>query len=221
MKVALYARVSTRDKGQNPDMQLDPMRTYCQSLNAEIAEYIDRAESSDLIGRVSWAQLMKDASLKKFDLLLIWKLDRAFRSIVHASTTISTLRVYGIGFRSLMDAAIDTTTANGMLVFNILAAVAEFEKELNHIRVNEGLAYARKHGTKSGKAIGRPKLSVSLQSICEAVYTAKGNYSQAARILSQAHKLKIKAGLVSIRLKRAGINKIDILQSPASYFNSA
>lgn len=140
MKTALYARVSTRDKGQNPEMQLEPMRNYCQAMSWEIyQEYIDTVSAGDLLDRTSWTRLMKDASLHKFDTLLIWKLDRAFRSMVHASNTLNFLNSYRIGFRPLMDAAIDTTTPNGMLVFNILASVAQFEKDLIVLRINEGI----------------------------------------------------------------------------------
>jgi DNA invertase Pin-like site-specific DNA recombinase len=222
MKVALYARVSTRDKGQNPEMQLAALRDYCTAAGHTITkEYIDKAESADLAGRREWTALLKDASLRKFDALLIWKLDRAFRSVVHASNTLATLDGYGIKFRSLNDAAIDTTTPNGMLVFHILAAVAEFEKSLIVMRVNEGVKYAQAHGTKSGKAIGRPPASISLQMICKAVYTAAGNYSEAGRLLSQAQSHKIKAGFISLRLKRAGIDKNDVLQTPGRYFEAA
>jgi DNA invertase Pin-like site-specific DNA recombinase len=219
---SLYARVSTRDKGQNPEMQLDPLRKYCASVGWEIyQEYVDKAESADLLHRTAWNKLTKDATLHKFDVLLIWKLDRAFRSVTHASNCIHTLQAYNIGFRSLMDASIDTTTPNGMLVFNILASVAEFEKSLIVMRVNEGLSYAKRHGTKSGKAIGRPANPITLQTICKWVYSAKGNYCEAARLLSENEKIKVKAGFISIRLKRAGIDKIEILQTPAKYFDAA
>ena len=92
MKIALYARCSTRDKGQNPEMQLEPMRKYCASIQWEVyQEYIDMISAGDLLNRIAWTRLMKDASLHKFDILLIWKLDRAFRSMAHASNTLNTL----------------------------------------------------------------------------------------------------------------------------------
>ncbi len=212
MKVAIYARVSTRDKGQNPEMQLEPCRRYCAAMPWEIHhEYVDLASASDLAGRESWTALMKDASLRKFDILLIWKLDRAFRSMVHAATTLQTLNGYGIGFRSLQDAAIDTTTPNGLLVFNILAAVAQFEKDLITLRIKEGVSFAQEHGTRSGKPIGRKRYDIPLQSICNAVVEAGGNYSEAARILSQGNGRKVTAGFVSIRISRAGMTKAEVM----------
>lgn len=222
MKTGNYARVSTRDKGQNPDMQIEAMRKYCESVGWEIfREYVDKAEANDLLHRAAWTALLKDASLHKFDVVLIWKLDRAFRSNQHASNTLGMLNSYHVGFRSLNDPSIDTTTPNGMLVFNILASVAQFEKDLIVLRVNEGLEYARKHGTKSGKEIGRPALSIPLQTICKAVFTAQGNYTQAAQFLNNEFNTKVKAGFVSLRLKRANIPKDAILQTPGQYFDSA
>jgi DNA invertase Pin-like site-specific DNA recombinase len=223
MKVALYARVSTQDKGQNPEMQLDALRKYCQSMGWQITkEYVDQAKSMDLVGRKEWTALIKDASLRKFDILLIWKLDRAFRSVDHANTTINLLtKSYHVGFRSLMDPAIDTTTPSGELLFNVLAAFAQFEKDLIVMRVNEGLKYAREHGTKSGVAIGRPTLEVSLQTICKAIYSTKGNYTQAAKLIGQAQKCKLSTGFISLRLKRAGIDKNAVLQTPARFFDVA
>lgn len=72
-----------------------------------------------------------------------------------------------------MDSAIDTTTPNGMLVFKILAAVAQCEKDLTLFRVNEGISYAQAHGTRSGKPIGRRPHNIPLQTICNVVATAR------------------------------------------------
>lgn len=215
MKVAIYARVSTRDKGQNPEMQLEPLRKYCQSMSWVIyQEYSDMAQAVDLVNRKQWTQLMKDASIHKFDILLIWKLDRAFRSIVHASNTLTMLNGYRVGFRSLMDSSIDTTTPNGMLVFNILASVAQFEKDLDTVRINEGIAYAKAHGTKSGKPIGRKRYDIDLANVCKAMELGNNNLSRAAEILSEQVGKKVTPGFVSSRLKRAGITK-EALQTPA------
>jgi DNA invertase Pin-like site-specific DNA recombinase len=213
MKVALYARVSTRDKGQNPEMQLEPIRKYCQATGWNVyGEYTDKASAADLTRRKEWARLMADAAHHRFDILLIWKLDRAFRSVTHAANTIAMFNGYNVGFRSLMDSAIDTTNPNGMLVFNILAAVAQFEKDLTLLRVNEGISYAQEHGTKSGKPIGRRPHDIPLQTICNAVSAARGSYTGAARDLSESFNIKLTAGFVSLRLKRAGLNKEAVLQ---------
>jgi DNA invertase Pin-like site-specific DNA recombinase len=208
MKIAIYARCSTKDKGQNPEVQLDALRKYCASMPWEVyKEYVDMASAGDLLNRTAWTQLMKDASLHRFDTLLIWKLDRAFRSIVHASTTLQMLNSYRVGFRSLMDAAIDTTTPNGLLTFNILASVAQFEKDLITLRINEGITYAKVYGTKSGKAIGRTPYDIPLENVCKAVQDSCGNYSKAARTLSVKFGKTVTPGFVLSRLKRASITK--------------
>ena len=75
------------------------------------------------------------------------------RSVTHATNTLTVLNNYHVGFRSLMDTSIDTTTPNGILVFNILASVAQFEKDIDAQRIREGVKYAQEHGTKSGKPI--------------------------------------------------------------------
>jgi len=213
MKIALYARCSTRDKGQNPEMQLDPMREYCASMQWEVyQEYVDMVSAGDLLNRTSWMQLMKDASLHKFDVLLVWKLDRAFRSMSHASNTLDALKSYRIGFRSLMDAAIDTTNPNGELMFNILAAFAKFEKDLIVLRINEGMTHAKQHGTKSGKTIGRKPYDIPLENVCKAVQAGCGNYSEAARILSKEFSKTVTPGFVLSRIKRAGVTSERLLQ---------
>jgi DNA invertase Pin-like site-specific DNA recombinase len=213
MKVALYARCSTKDKGQNPEVQLDALRKYCTSMQWEIyQEYVDQASAGDLLNRTAWTRLMKDASLHKFDILLIWKLDRAFRSMSHASNTLNALNSYRVGFRSLQDSAIDTTTPNGLLVFNILAAVAQFEKDLIVLRINEGMSYAKLHGTKSGCPIGRKSYGIPLENVCKAVQQSCGNYSAASRLLSKEFSQPVTPGFVLSRLKRAGITKEGLLK---------
>lgn len=204
MKVAIYCRVSTRDKEQNPLVQLEPLRRYSKDMGWEIyKEYIDKAASSDLIGRVAWTEMLNDASKHRFEVLLIWKLDRAFRSSQHASTTLTDLNSYRVGFRSYMDAAIDTTTPNGMLLFNILAAVAQFEKDLIVQRVNAGIEYAQEHGTKSGKSIGRQKSDIDDDEIFEVCEQENGNRTRTAKILTERHGFEVSPGFVSLRLKRA------------------
>ncbi len=156
---------------------------------------------------------MKDASLHKFDVLLIWKLGRAFRSISHASNTIQSLNACQVGFRSFMDPAIDTTTPNGQLLFNILASVSQFEKDLTIQRVNASMDYARAHGTKPGKQIGRPALDIPLLTICKAIRSTNGNYTEAPKLLNKECNQKMAAGFVSLRVKRAGSIKNEISQT--------
>ena len=203
MKVAIYARVSTRDKGQNPEVQLEPLRRYCEMMQWGIYhEYVDKAKASDMMNRKAWNELLKDAATHKFDILFIWKLDRAFRSVNHATTTLTALNNYRIGFRSLMDPSIDTTTVNGMLVFNILSSVAQFEKDLDAQRIREGVKYAKEHGTKSGKPIGRERTPITDYQVKITFDAHNGNYSATARALKESTSIKVSPGFVASRIKR-------------------
>jgi DNA invertase Pin-like site-specific DNA recombinase len=207
MKAALYARVSTMDKDQNPEVQLVPMRSYCQSMEWSSRDYIDKSSAADLVHRIAWAQMMKDASLRRFDILIVWKLDRAFRSLIHAKTSIELLRRYGIHFRSLNDPGMDTNTPNGELLFNLIASFAQYEKDLIAQRVIAGMEYAKVHGTKSGLPIGKPRQDVDLPNICHALSRnlhkdGSFNYTAAARDLSYKFNKSLNPGFVYLRIKR-------------------
>jgi DNA invertase Pin-like site-specific DNA recombinase len=138
-----YMRVSTGD--QNLDLQRDAL------LGAGVAPehlYEDKA-SGKKDDRPGLAACMK--ALRKDDVLVVWKLDRLGRSLRHLVTTIDDLTIRGIGFRVLTGAQVDTTTAQGRLVFGIFASLAEFERELIRERVMAGLAAARARGRNGGR----------------------------------------------------------------------
>lgn len=210
MRAALYARVSTADKNQNPDVQLDKLRAYCGEMGWEYIEYVDQASAADFIKRKAWAQLMKDAAARKFHLVLVWKIDRAFRSIIHATNTLNMLRGCNVGFRSLMEPAIDTTNAMGEFMFNVLVAVSQLERDVISQRVRAGMDHAKSKGTRSGNAIGRKSYPIPFKNVCNALYEGK-SYQGAARILSAAYKMPVSAGFVQMRLKRESILKQDVL----------
>ena len=75
LRVGLYARVSTRDKDQDPELQLDPLRAYVAARGWEPIEYVDTAAAGDLAHRTAWAQLLTDAGRRHVDRVLVWKLD--------------------------------------------------------------------------------------------------------------------------------------------------
>jgi len=116
-------------------------------------EFVDKASATDLRGRVAWRRLLDAASKRKVDAVLVWKLDRAFRSVLDASTTLQDLRRWGVGLRSYTEPWADTTSAQGELVFNLLATFAQFERSLIAERVRTGMARAKKEG----KHVGRPR----------------------------------------------------------------
>ena len=150
MKVALYARVSRDDL--HPENQLEPMREYCQQKGHEIyKEYIDQASGSKE-SRPQLDQLMKDCFNKKFQGVIIWKLDRLGRSLQHLVSIVNQWKTYNIDLMCVTQ-QIDTTTPNGKLLFYLFSAIAEFERDLIIERTRAGL----KRAAKEGKHPGRPR----------------------------------------------------------------
>ena len=155
MRVAVYARVSTSDKEQDPETQLMPLQDFCVAQGWEIVgKYVDHAPANDQAHRVRWRQLLDDAAKRKFTVVLVFKLDRAFRSVKHMHDTLSAWELVGVSFKSLRE-QFDTSTALGRLLLNLLASLAEFELELIRERVKAGMDRARRQG----KQIGRPRVT--------------------------------------------------------------
>jgi DNA invertase Pin-like site-specific DNA recombinase len=185
MRVALYARVSTRDKDQDPELQLQPMREYAAAREWTVSEYVDHASAADMVGRTAWGQLLEAARHRRVDHLMAWKLDRPFRSTLHCLRTLEELEHRGVGF-SCLTQEIDTTSPTGRLLLTILAAVAEFERGLISDRVREGMVNARRKGARIGRpaAIERPKvasqLEVVLADLAEGAISKRGACRQLA-----------------------------------------
>jgi len=153
-----YARVSKADGSQVLDLQRDAL------VEAGVSAkdiYEDKA-SGKRDDRPSLAACLK--ALRKGDVLVVWKLDRLGRDLRHLVNTVQELADRGIGFKVLagQGADIDTTTANGKLVFGIFAALAEFERELISERTRAGLAAARARGRKGGRKFALTKAQVHL-----------------------------------------------------------
>ncbi len=154
MKVGVYARVSTSDKDQDPETQLMPLRDFIESQGWEVYKtYVDVAPANDLAHRIAWRQLLDDAARRRFSVVLVFKLDRAFRSFKHMHDTLSAWEMVGVSFKSLRE-QFDTSTALGRLLLNLLAALAELELELIRDRFKAGMDRARRQGHR----IGRPKV---------------------------------------------------------------
>ena len=155
MKVCIYARVSTSDKDQNPQTQLLPLREFVDAQNWEIyAQFVDHAPATDIVHRFKWHELLDHASKRRFDLLLVWRMDRAFRSVLDAATTLERLRTWGVGLRSYSEPWLDTTSPFGEALFHITIAYAQLERGILRERVKAGMERARKQGHK----IGRPRV---------------------------------------------------------------
>src|SRR5712672_2944264 len=156
MRTALYARVSTSDKGQDPEVQLRELREYCQRRRSTIAgEYVDVVASGSKDSRPELNRLMIDAAKRTFDAVVVWRFDRFARSVSHLLRALETFRSVGIEFVSYSE-AIDTSTPVGKMTFTVLGAVAELERSLIIERVRAGVRNARA----KGKRLGRPTVNV-------------------------------------------------------------
>jgi DNA invertase Pin-like site-specific DNA recombinase len=167
MRIAIYARVSTDDKGQNPENQLQQLRQWCSDAgHTVVQEYIDHESGrKGTKGRKQFAQLFEDAHRRKFDCVLVWSLDRFTREGMAATVMhLQRLAEHGVSFHSYTEAHLST---DNELVGNILLAVmsslAKVESQKIGERTRAGMERARVKGTKSGKVIGRPTLDPALQ----------------------------------------------------------
>jgi len=154
-----YARVSTRE--QNLDMQVIALEQIgCEKIYEEVVSGV-KSERPIL------NNLMKQ--LRPDDVLVVWKLDRLGRSLKHLVELVQVLMQNNIGLCSLND-PIDTTTAQGRLVFNIFASLAEFERDIIRERTQAGLSAARARGRKGGRPRGLPKKSEATAYAVETLY---------------------------------------------------
>ena len=152
MRAAIYARVSKRED-QTPENQLLLLRDYCQRQGWEVvAEYVDEASAADLRGRSQWRRLLNHVHMGGLDVVVVVKLDRAFRSAKDTYDTLAELDRHGIRFVATTQLSMDGSPT-GRLLLGVLAAVAEFERELIRERTLDGLARAKAQG----KTLGRPK----------------------------------------------------------------
>jgi DNA invertase Pin-like site-specific DNA recombinase len=156
MKAAMYARVSTSD--QTCTLQICELREYIERRKWECAGVYRDSMSGAKASRPGLDQLMADARLHRFDVVLVWKLDRFGRSLVHCVAGIQELQRLGVRFVAVTQ-NIDTDQANptSRLLLHVLASVAEFERSLIRERVASGMKLAKARGTRSGRSIGRPR----------------------------------------------------------------
>ena len=161
MKVAIYARVSTSNNGQDPTMQTRELREYCERRGWQVVgEYVDVGVSGTKEKRPELDHLMSDAHRRKFDAVAVWKFDRFARSVSHLLRALETFKALGVEFLSLSE-QIDTSTPMGKMVFTILGSVAELERSMIVERVKAGLRNAKV----KGKKLGRPRVVVNRSKI--------------------------------------------------------
>ena len=154
MRCAIYARVSTVE--QTAENQLQELRRYVAARSWTATEYVDQGVSGAKDSRPALDAMLKDGRRRRFDVLVVWRLDRLGRNLKHLITLLDDLNALGIAFVSLNE-GIDATTPAGRLQFSILSSIAEFERARIAERVRAGMARAKAQG----KCVGRKRRAVS------------------------------------------------------------
>jgi putative DNA-invertase from lambdoid prophage Rac len=158
IRCALYARVSTAGQ-QSVPQRLGALREYASrrgwSVVQEVAEVGSGAKR-----RPKREALMAAARAREVDVVAVYKLDRWGRSLADLVASMQELAELGVGFVSVSD-SIDLTTAAGRALAGMLSVFAAFERDLIVERVTAGVRHAQRHGTRSGKAIGRPRVAAA------------------------------------------------------------
>ena len=202
MKVALYSRVSTDDREQDPETQLYALRQFCQDAGFEIYKaYVDRARAKDYGRRKEWQQLQKDARMRKFGVVLVFRLDRAFRSVRECVNCLEDWHGRGITLKSIKEEVIDTTSSQGRFILHIMAAVAELESAVIGERVAAGMARAKAQL----KHIGRKPLNITVNLICDAL-------RDSSTVAHAAKKLGCSRGYIYKELAKYEVTPDDVIK---------
>jgi DNA invertase Pin-like site-specific DNA recombinase len=160
LRTALYARVSTTGHGQDVGLQLDELRQVAKQRGWNVvAEHVDDGVSGATTSRPALDRLMEAARRGHLDLVAVWKLDRLGRRLQHLLQVLDELQHLGVGFVSVRDAGIDTTSASGRLLLHLLGAFAAHQRELIRERTRAGIRRARA----AGKTFGRPRRDLDLR----------------------------------------------------------
>jgi len=154
-RIAIYARVSTTDKGQDPENQLQTLRQWCaDSGHTVVQEYIDHESGSKSADhREAFRQMFDDAGKRKFDLVLVWALDRLTREgMAQTVHYLQRLGSFGVGFHSYQEPMLSTQDElTRDILLAVLAALAKAEARRISNRTKAGLERARRKGTKLGR----------------------------------------------------------------------
>jgi len=157
-----YARISTKE--QKFDMQIDGL------LRAGVEDENIYKDVSSGVKREREGFDKMTSKLRKGDEVIVWKLDRVARSVIHISKLMEGWELEGIQFRSIQEPFFDTTSSHGRFVFTLFSAVAQLERDLIVERTNAGLAAARKRGRKGGRPHGLSKSAKLKAAMCAKLY---------------------------------------------------
>jgi DNA invertase Pin-like site-specific DNA recombinase len=154
MKTAIYARVSTSHHNQNPEIQINELKSFCELKGWAVCyELVDHGYSGSTDNRPALKQLLQLVKDKEVEAVVVVKLDRLFRSLKHLVSTLEDFERLGTKFVAIKD-NVDYSTPSGRLFVQILGSLGEFERSLLRERTMAGLDHARKNG----KVFGRPRI---------------------------------------------------------------
>jgi len=187
LRAALYARVSTTD--QTPENQLVALRAFAAARGWQATEFVDHGVSGAKDRRPALDALLAAVRARRVDVVTCVRLDRLARSTRHLVTLAADLEALGVDL-VVLDQAIDTTTPSGRLMFHVLAAIAEFERDLIRDRVVAGLKRAKAQG----RRLGRPRRQHVDVAAARALVAAGLSLRAIARRLN-AHPMAVRRAL--------------------------
>jgi DNA invertase Pin-like site-specific DNA recombinase len=164
MKVAIYARVSTEDKGQDVENQLVQLREFCKARDYGVyKEYKENITGTGKKVRPQFEEMMEDARTKRFDAVLVWAYDRFSRGGLKDIKYILALNEWGIKFISYQEQFLDTTNPLSEMLIPIFAWIAKEEAKKISERTKAGLERAKREG----KSLGRPEKNIDIDQLKE------------------------------------------------------
>ena len=211
MRVALYARVSTADKDQNPETQLLHLRKICDAHGHTIvAEYVDESSGRTIAGRPQYQAMMVAAAKHSFDAIMAFKLDRFHRNVREQLNMADNLKLLRVDMISTSE-SIDTTTAMGRMFFVICAALNECESNKTSERVHIGMDRAKAEG----KLCHRPRKPLSDYQITKAKKILEENPTISQRRLAAQFEGISRPKLIQ-GLRDAGIHVGNVIVSDSN-----
>jgi DNA invertase Pin-like site-specific DNA recombinase len=186
-RVVMYARVSTSNHRQDPEVQLREMRGYLKLRGFRIVgEYVDAGVSGAKKNRPELDRLMADAAKHRFDAVCVWRLDRFGRSLRHLVNALAQLEEHHVSFISQRD-NLDLTTSAGRLMFNVIGAMAEFERDIISERVKAGLHNTQAKGTQLGHP-SAVKIDARFTARVRKLYAEVLSYRKVAKKVGVSHQ---------------------------------
>lgn len=193
MNVGVYARVSTEKQEESLEEQVKMLKAFCKANGYEIYNVYSETRSGAKSNREKFIELMRDVEARKFEAVVVFKLDRFARSMLDLLTNVEKLKEHEVDFISVND-HIETNTPQGKLIFHIMGALAEFERALIYDRTKVGIERAKREG----KVCHRPRKEINLDRVID-------RYNKGIPLTEIAAIEHVSYGTLRNRLREAGI----------------